>query len=140
VPCLCERHKIRIDESYACKYPDVSAVCGDRSFFDARRDVLLNPSLIIEVLSDSTEAYDRGEKFALYRRVPSLKEYFLVSQHQWCVEIYSRQHDGRWLLAEYSNADDVVSLDSVDCTLSLREIYDKVEFFEDNVTKHDLTM
>lgn len=130
--------KVRIEVADACKYPDVSALCGDRSFFDDSRDVLLNPSLIIEVLSNSTEAYDRGEKFALYRRIPSLKEYLLVSQHRCRVEIYSRQHDGRWLLAEYSNADDVVSLNSVDCNLSLHEIYDKVEFFEDIVTQRDL--
>jgi Uma2 family endonuclease len=74
-PCLVYANdmKVRIDVENACKYPDIIALCGEREFLDNRRDVLLNPSLIIEVLSASTEAYDRGEKFALYRRLPSLK-------------------------------------------------------------------
>ena len=131
-PCLAYANdmKVRIDVADACKYPDVTALCGERKFYDDRRDVLLNPSLIIEVLSEATEAYDRGEKFAVYRRLPSLREYVLVSQTHWRVEVYERQPHGRWLLTEYNGADDEEPLETVDCVLSMREIYDKIELFK----------
>ena len=129
-PCLVYANdmKVRIDALDACKYPDVTALCGEREFFDDSRDVLLNPSLIIEVLSESTEAYDRGQKFALYRRLRSLEEYVLVSQDRFLVELYTRQADDRWLLTEYNGNDEEIVLSSIDCALLLRDIYDKVEF------------
>jgi len=120
--------KVRIRSADAGKYPDLIALCGEHQFQDGRRDVLLNPSLIVEVLSDSTEAYDRGDKFALYRQIPSLREYLLVSQHRVQVELYSRSADGRWTLTDFSALTDSVPLASVDCTLSLAEVFDKVEF------------
>jgi Uma2 family endonuclease len=120
--------KVRIDVEDACKYPDITALCGEREFFDERRDVLLNPSLIIEVLSDSTEAYDRGEKFALYRRLPSLREYISASQERKRLELYMKQADGGWLRKEYNDDDDKVVLPCIDCVLTLRDVYDKVEF------------
>ena len=120
--------KVRIRSADAGKYPDLIALCGEHQFQDGRRDVLLNPSLICEVLSDSTEAYDRGDKFAIYRQIPSLREYLLVSQHRVQVELYSRGGDGRWTLTDFSALTDSVPLASVDCTLSLAEVYDKVEF------------
>ena len=119
--------KVRIRTADAGKYPDLIALCGEHEFQDGRRDVLLNPSLICEVLSDSTEAYDRGNKFAIYRQIPSLREYLLVSQHRVLVELYSRGDDGRWTLFDYSALTDSVPLTSVGCTLALAEIYDKVE-------------
>ena len=119
--------KVRIRPADAGKYPDLIALCGEHQFQDGRRDVLLNPSLIAEVLSDSTEAYDRGKKFAIYRQIPSLREYLLVSQHQVLVELYSRADDGRWTLSDFSALTDSVPLPSVGCTLSLAEVYDKVE-------------
>jgi Uma2 family endonuclease len=119
--------KVRIRTADAGKYPDLIALCGEHQFQDGRRDVLLNPSLIVEVLSDSTEAYDRGKKFSIYRQIPSLREYLLVSQHQVLVELYSRADDGRWTLADFSALSDSVPLPSVGCLLSLAEIYDKVE-------------
>jgi len=119
--------KVRIRTADAGKYPDLIALCGEHEFQDGRRDVLLNPSLICEVLSDSTEAYDRGNKFAIYRQIPSLREYLLVSQHRVLVELYSRGDDGRWTLFDYSALTDSVPLASVGCTLALAEIYDKVE-------------
>jgi Uma2 family endonuclease len=122
--------RLRIEAADACTYPDVMALCGETQLHDDRRDVLLNPSLIIEVLSPSTEAYDRGGKFAIYRRLPSLREYLLVSQDKPATELYVRQTDGRWLLSEHSGPDAEVPLPSVDCCLSLREIYDKVVFPE----------
>jgi Uma2 family endonuclease len=120
--------KVRIHSADAGKYPDLIALCGEHQFQDGRRDVLLNPSLIVEVLSDSTEAYDRGDKFSLYRQIPSLQEYLLVSQHRVQVELYSRGGDGRWTLTDYSAPTDSVPLPSVGCTLSLAEVYDKVQF------------
>jgi len=120
--------KVRIRSANAGKYPDLIALCGEHQFQDGRRDVLLNPSLICEVLSDSTEAYDRGDKFAIYRQIPSLREYLLVSQHRVQVELYSRGGDGRWTLTDFSALTDSIPLASVGCTLSLAEVYDKVEF------------
>ncbi len=119
--------KVRIRPADAGKYPDLIALCGEHQFQDGRRDVLLNPSLIVEVLSDSTEAYDRGKKFAIYRQIPSLREYLLVSQHQVQVELFSRGDDGRWTLSDYSALTDSVPLPGVGCTLSLAEVYDKVD-------------
>jgi Uma2 family endonuclease len=119
--------KVLIRSANAGKYPDLVAFCGEPHLLDGRRDVLLNPSLIVEVLSDSTEAYDRGAKFALYRQIPSLKEYLLVSQGQVLVELYSRGEDGRWVLSDYRALTDRVLLPGLDCTLELAEVYDKVE-------------
>jgi len=119
--------KVRIRTADAGKYPDLIALCGEHEFQDGRRDVLLNPSLICEVLSDSTEAYDRGNKFAIYRQISSLREYLLVSQHRVLVELYSRGDDGRWTLSDYTALTDSVPLASVGCTLALAEVYDKVE-------------
>lgn len=123
--------RVRIEGADAGKYPDVAAICGERLFYDQRRDVLLNPSLIVEVLSESTEAYDRGEKFAVYRRLPSLREYLLISQRRMRAELFMRQGDGDWLLTEYSDPMESVPLASIDCRLSLAEVYDKVEFQSD---------
>jgi len=120
--------KLRIRPAEAGKYPDLIGLCGEQQFQDGRRDVLLNPSLIVEVLSDSTEAYDRGNKFAIYRELPSLKEYLLVSQHRVQVELFSRGDDGRWTLSDFSALTDSVPLPSIGCSLSLAEIYDKVVF------------
>jgi Uma2 family endonuclease len=119
--------KVRIDLADACTYPDVAALCGERQYHDERRDVITNPALIVEVLSESTEAYDRGDKFALYRRLPSLQEYLLVSQERIAAELYTLQADGRWLLSTFDRADQEIALESVDCTVPMAEIYDKVE-------------
>jgi Uma2 family endonuclease len=119
--------RVRIEAADACTYPDAMALCGEAQLHDDRGDVLLNPSLIVEVLSPSTEAYDRGEKFAIYRRLPSLREYFLVAQDKVLAELFVRLPDGHWLLSEYSGLDAGVPLPSVDCRLVLREIYDKLE-------------
>jgi hypothetical protein len=91
-----------------------------------RSDVLMNPILVIEILSPSTEAYDRGGKFAIYRALPSLQEYVLVAQDRLSVEVFTRQPVNRWLLAAYSTPEDEVVFDSIQCRIPLREIYDKV--------------
>jgi Uma2 family endonuclease len=120
--------RVRIEAANAGKYPDLIALCEPPRFYDGRRDVLLNPTLIVEVLSQSTEAYDRGGKFATYRRLPSLQEYALVSQGRALVEVFTRQEDGRWLLDETENPDGEVAFESMDCRVAMREIYDKVQF------------
>ena len=108
-------------------YPDVVAVCGEPQFQDGELDTLLNPTVIVEVLSPSTEAYDRGLKFAHYRRLASLREYVLVAQDRVLVERYTRRGD-EWLLTEWSRPDDILRLASIDCDVALREIYAKVPF------------
>ena len=120
--------KVRVRTTDTAAYPDLVAFCGRPEFLDDRRDLLLNPSLIVEVLSDSTEAYDRGGKFALYRQVPSLREYLLISQHQVQAELYTLGDDGHWTLSDYTDPSDRIQLPSIDCTLDLVEVYDKVEF------------
>jgi Uma2 family endonuclease len=109
-------------------YPDVVVTCGQESYEDEEFDILLNPLLIIEVLSKSTAAYDRGEKFALYRGSESLREYILVSQDRMLIEQFVRQEDDSWLLRVVSAMDGMVNLVSCDCTLLLADVYENVEF------------
>ncbi len=120
--------RLHIETAGAGKYPDLMALCGEQRFHDDRRDLLLNPSLIGEVLSSSTEGYDRGDKFALYRQVPSLKGYLLVAQHRVQVDLYIRDDAGRWVLTSFDRPTDELKLPSIDCTLALADVYDKVEF------------
>lgn len=108
-------------------YPDVTVVCGEPQFEDGHLDTLLNPTVIVEVLSESTERYDRGRKFSFYRTVESLAEYVLVAQDEYRVEQYTKQADGRWLLSDHRSPEEVVELASVECTLALRDVYEKVE-------------
>jgi Uma2 family endonuclease len=107
-------------------YPDVVAVCGPREFAGAHRDTLLNPTVIIEVLSPSTELYDRGAKFDHYWRLPSLTEYVLVAQDQVRVEHFARQGDG-WLLTVARSLDETLRLPALDAVLPLAAIYENVE-------------
>jgi Uma2 family endonuclease len=118
--------RIRIPNANIYTYADVSVACGEPKFEDAELDTLLNPDLIVEVLSKSTASYDRRQKFAFYRTIESLTGYMLVSQDTSHVEHYAKQPDGRWLLSDYRSTEDVVQLDSIGCSLPLREIYDKV--------------
>ncbi|MGH9943781.1 MAG: Uma2 family endonuclease [Pyrinomonadaceae bacterium] len=107
-------------------YPDVVVVCGEPQLEDEHFDTLLNPILIVEVLSKSTARYDRASKFTDYRSIPSFAEYLLVAQDVCRVEQFTKQRDGRWLLTDFCSLDDVILLDSIQCSLSLKEIYDKV--------------
>ncbi|MBF0099443.1 MAG: Uma2 family endonuclease [Desulfobacterales bacterium] len=117
--------RVKISQTGLYTYPDVVATCKRPEFEDVYMDTLLNPALIIEVLSGSTEAYDRGEKFAHYRRLPAFKEYLLVAQDRICIEQYVREHE-RWILTETNDIEGMVHLNSIDCNLSIKEIYDKV--------------
>lgn len=109
-------------------YPDVLVVCGERQYTGDRRDILTNPTMIVEVLSPGTEAFDRGDKSAGYRQLVSLKEYVLIAQDRPHVELYSRQPDGRWLLSEVDGLEARIELQSVGCHLDLAEVYDGVSF------------
>ena len=117
--------RVKAAEASSYHYPDVAVVCGTPQFEDAQVDTLRNPTLLIEVLSPSTEAYDRGSKLAHYRKIASLREYLLVAQDQPNIERYVRQGDV-WILSEVTGIEAAMSLDSIDCVLSLREVYDKV--------------
>lgn len=128
--CPCEVYnndmRVKVDETGMYTYPDIVAVCNDPAFEDAKVDTLLNPTLIIEVLSDSTEDYDRGGKFLHYRSLPSLQDYLLIAQHECRVEHYTRQAEDRWLLTEYKHLQDKISLASVTCELVLQDVYERV--------------
>jgi hypothetical protein len=119
---------IKAFEDAAQAREDVAALCGEPQFDDEQKDTLLNPDVIIEVLSPSTEAYDRGGKFGHYRKLASLKEYVLVAQEEPHIELYVRQADNQWLLSEASGLQDAVHLPSVNCRLSLADVYEKIEF------------
>ena len=123
-------HIMATDTSF---YPDLTVVCGESLFANGRRDVLLNPTLIVEVLSNSTEAKDRVWKFAHYRRLDSLQEYVMIAQDAPHVERCVRQPDNQWLLSEVNGRDGVLELLSLNCHLSLTEIYDKIVFGPDPV-------
>ena len=111
------------------RYGDTSAVCGQPQFETIGGvDALTNPALIIEVLSKSTEGYDRGDKFTHYKSIPNFQEYLLVAQHRPHVTHLVKQADGSWNQREYNELDAVVKLASLDCDLSLREIYEAVSF------------
>jgi Uma2 family endonuclease len=119
--------RVQIAAGRSYLYPDVVAVCGDPVFLDEAMDTLQNPSLVVEVLSPTTEAYDRGEKFQLYRAIESLQEYVLVAQDRPLVERFVR-HGEFWQLLVVSGLDAALELTSVGCTIPLREIYENVEF------------
>lgn len=127
-PCRVYASDMRVDvrEAGLYAYPDVVALCGDPVLGDDEQDNLRNPAVIIEVLSKTTEAYDRGRKFMKYRKIESLLEYLLVAQDRFHVEHYLRQANGGWLLSEWTSLDDEIHLSSIDCRLKLSAIYDKV--------------
>jgi Uma2 family endonuclease len=128
-PCKAYANDLRLKVSPTglYTYPDVLVVCGTPRFAGEQQDTLLNPVALIEVLSESTEAYDRGKKFDHYRALTSVSDYLLVSQDQHKIEHFVRQPDNRWLFAAYTALDDVVEIPSIACALPLRDVYDKVE-------------
>jgi len=114
--------RVNVSRTGLYTYPDVGVVCGEPEFGDEHRDTLLNPKILIEVLSSSTEAYDRGKKFAHYRTIESLAEYLLVAQDQPRIEQFIRQASGDWLLHEASSLDERIRLPSIECELKLVEV------------------
>lgn len=118
--------RIKVSATGLYTYSDVVVVCGDSEFDAEQRDTLLNPTLIVEVLSPSTEAYVRGDKFEQYRHLPSLQEYVLISQDRVRVERYERQSDGSWRYSAVVQPDAVLHLPSIGCDLRLTEVYAQV--------------
>jgi Uma2 family endonuclease len=112
--------RVKIGKKYV--YPDVTVVCGEAQFADDEFDNLLNPTVIFEILLDTTESYDRGTKSENYRKLPSLEEYVLVAQHQPHIERYLRQADGTWNLKEANGLESSLELTSIGCTLQLAEV------------------
>lgn len=119
------RVKISATEKYT--YPDVVAVCGEEFFEDSTEDTLLNPMLIIEVLSKSTEGYDRGAKFEYYQTIESFQEYVLISPEPFRVEQFVRKSKNEWTYFEFRSAEDVVKLHSINCEIVLKDIYHKIQ-------------
>ena len=110
-------------------YPDLLVVCGEMKFHDKHRHVLINPTVIIEVLSKSTEAFDRGEKFQRFQTWnPTLMDYLLVSQTSPIIEHFVRQSDGGWSYHKYEGLERMVRIDSINCALRLAEVYDRIDF------------
>jgi Uma2 family endonuclease len=136
-PCLLTTSdlRVKVDATGFYTYPDIVVVCEEPRFEDNVHDTLLNPRVVIEVLSDSTEKYDRGKKFAHYQRVASLQEYVLVSQDEPVVERYLRQPAGGWLLTTVRGLDADFEFASITATVSMREIYRGVSFDSDRAAE-----
>ncbi|OQY56297.1 MAG: hypothetical protein B6245_18550 [Desulfobacteraceae bacterium 4572_88] len=122
--------KVKIREIRKYTYPDIVIVCGNEEYDDENNDILLNPTVIIEILSDSTEAYDRGDKFSHYQLISTFSEYILASQYLCKAEKFSRQKDETWIYSKYDRLEDIITIESVNCELPLSEIYRKVNFSE----------
>lgn len=127
-PCEAYTNDMRVKVSSAglYTYPDVVVVYGEPQFEDSYIDALLNPTLLVEVLSESTESYDRGKKSSYYRTIESLAEYLLITQDEYRVEQYVKQSGGRWLLSDIRSPEGVVELVSIPCLLALKDVYDRV--------------
>jgi len=120
--------KVRIEKANCFRYPDVSALCGPIDFYDQTQDVYTNPRFICEVLSDSTRAIDRHEKFAEYRLIESFAEYLLIEPERIEAELHRKSPDGGWTFSTFTGVDDAIELESIGVTLRLGDLYAKVEF------------
>src|SRR5205085_7130396 len=127
-PCNVYPSDMRVKVSATGKYtyPDVVVACEEEKFADAESDTLLNPVIVIEVLSESTEAYDRGKKFEQYQAIESLTEYLLVAQDPYRIEQYVRQSNREWRYSEYHNAEEIIKLNAIGCDLAVKDVYAKV--------------
>ncbi|MCI5145243.1 MAG: Uma2 family endonuclease [Candidatus Electrothrix sp. AR3] len=122
--------KVKVKKKKKYSYPDIVVVCEKEEYEDEHNDVLLNPVVLIEILSDSTEAYDRGDKFSHYQDIPSFTEYILVSQYTFKMERFTRQPNNSWVYTIYQGEKDILSIETIDCELPLAEVYRKVRFAE----------
>lgn len=122
--------RVKVLESGLYTYPDVVVVCDEPKFEDNEFDTLLNPTLVVEVLSKSTAAYDRGAKAESYRSLLSIKDYLIVAQDRCHIEHYARRPDGQWFFSEWKQTENVIPLASFEFELAVAEIYDKVAFPE----------
>jgi len=120
--------RLRVTSAGLYTYPDVMVVCGEPQYAEDQQDTLLNPVLIVEVLSESTRDYDRGRKFQHYRKLPSLIEYLMIEQDEPHVEHWTRQRENHWDFVEFDGLTQSLQLTSIGCNLPLTEIYDKIDF------------
>jgi Uma2 family endonuclease len=120
--------RVKVAKTGLYAYPDIAIACGEPRFLDNEDDTLLNPTLIVEVLSESTARYVRNLKSRLYRKLPSLRQYLIVEQDEPLIEVYSRSPDGEWKLKDASELAQSVTLKSIGCKLSLAAVYEKVKF------------
>ncbi len=120
--------RVKIEASSLYTYPDALVICGPAQYDGKREDIVLNPTLIVEVLSSSTEQYDRGKKFQHYRKIPSLQAYLLITQEAMLVELYTRWSETEWRLSDYSAPDAEIPLPAIDAVVQLADIYEKVQF------------
>ena len=124
--------KVELERAQHYVYPDISVVCGGIKYAANRNDVISNPVVIIEILSESTKDYDRGTKFQAYRKVFSLRDYILIDQDMVHVEYFYKNESGFWTLEEFDNPNDCLSVKSIHTELSLKDIYYRIEFTESN--------
>ena len=121
--------RVKVPSYEPYRYPDVTALCGQPIYEDFYGlQVLTNPSLIVEVLSPSTEAFDLSYKFTYYKSIESFAEYLLITQDRPHVVLYTKQNDNVWLQREFNSLDDVIFLSSLNCEISVADIYDNIEF------------
>lgn len=120
--------RVKVSATGLYTYPDISVVCGEPAFEDEHVDTLINPTVIVEVLSPSTERYDRGKKFQHYRTLKSLQEYILIGQDNPQIEQFTRTDNDRWLLNTASQLDAQIELSAIGCTLLVADVYEKVTF------------
>jgi Uma2 family endonuclease len=125
--------RLWIPEQQIYTYPDVIVIQGELEFQEGRKDTITNPLLIVEVLSKSTQTYDRGDKFAAYRTIPSFQEYLLVDQYGSSIEHYLKASPKKWSFQEYDQTDTVVKLETIGLEIEIAEIYDKVTFAPETV-------
>jgi Uma2 family endonuclease len=120
--------RLKIEATGLYTYPDISVICGGLQFDAGRQDTVTNPTVLIEVLSPSTENYDRGKKFEHYRTLESLQEYIVVAQDRVHIEQHIRQDERRWLLVDFFAMDQIIQLGAVDCALPVELVYEYVSF------------
>jgi Uma2 family endonuclease len=125
--------RVRVGKSRAYTYPDLVIACGELKFADSEQGTLLNPTIIVEVLSPSTAMIDRVKKFDLYTAIPSLQEYLLVAQDRTQLEQFVRQPDGRWLYAKVRGSDANITLPSIDLVLVFADVYENVTFSDTSI-------
>ncbi len=132
--------KVKIKEIKKYTYPDIVVVCGDEEYDDENNEILLNPVVLIEILSDSTEAYDRGDKFSHYQFIKTFSEYILVSQYLCKIEKFSRQKDDTWIYSKCDKPDDIVSIEAIKCELPVSEVYRNVKFGEYHMRRNQFVL
>ncbi len=123
--------RLWIPEMRYYKYPDIMVIAGQPEYYSDRKDTITNPQVVIEVLSNSTQAYDRDEKFKVYRTIPAFQEYILIDQTSVSIDQYFKTANKRWSLYEYDDEETELSFKSFDFQISLADLYDKVEFVEE---------